>query len=179
MMLLIPLALQVISVGWHDEFNANQTWKPLVTENSLHSRATFGSLALSLNQVPKNWPYEYQWNGVTADVKVNLLKYPVLMARVDNLQGYAHVDLDVLDGKGKSLISYRSSTLTSSGIAIFDTKNNFMAGTYDLRLRLILGGPNSGCSATYKWVRFVAAKDVEFLKTHPDFQDVKLDSSQY
>ena len=145
-----------------------------------------GDVRLSLGQVPANWPYAYQWSGLKRDLRVEVDRYPVLMALVTHVQGYAHLDIDVLDANGRAVRTLRSSTLNVStlpkaaagsglegprsskpeilsGVVEADLGKELLPGTYRLQVRLIVGGDNSGCSAEYHWLRFVATKDAQRL----------------
>jgi hypothetical protein len=134
-----------------------------------------GAMILSLGQVPNGWPYTFQWSGVTQDANVDVAKYPVLMARLLWVEGYAHMDIDVLDASGKAVKTFRSSTVNGPGLSTIDFRGQLDPAIYRLRLRLIVGGPNSGCSATYDWVRFVQPADAEFLNRRPDWENVRRD----
>lgn len=164
----------VIPVGRHDELWAARAWGPLAMENKAHvSVPKHGRLFLWLDHVPEGWPYTFQWSGVTRDARVDLARFPVLMARVEQVKGYAHLDIDVLDAAGKSVKTLRSSTLNDPGISTIDLSKALDPAVYSLRLRLIVGGDNTGCSATYDWVRFVSPADAPFLIQHPDYTKVR------
>lgn len=164
---LLPLALSSStlpqdplpkSIGWHDELNRVSTWNTISPEHPAQVTVPVkGALQMSLVHVAAGWPYEYQWSGVGREATVDLAKAPFLVARVSSLLGgYAHMDIDVLDDKGKSMTSFRSSTIQAGGLVYLDCSEKFMPGTYRLRVRLILGGSNEGCTATYNWVRFMS-----------------------
>jgi len=162
-----------IKVGWNDELNRPSLWEALAMENRAKvDTTTKGALNLSLGHVPEGWPYEYQWSGVSREAKVDIGKFPVLSAWVSQVSGYAHLDVDVIDAAGKPVKTLRSSTLTSPGVSNVDLRQGLDPAVYRLRLRLIVGGPNDGCSATYNWVRFTDPKAAEFLNSHPDWQYV-------
>jgi hypothetical protein len=80
------------------------------------------------------------------------------------------MDIDVLDASGSAVKTLRTSTLNDPGVSTLDLGTVLDPAIYSLRLRLIVGGPNSGCCATYKWVRFVSRTDAEFLTKHPDWK---------
>ncbi len=158
-----------IVCGWADELDTPSGWAPLEVENKAHVYQPYrGSVLLGLDHVPSNWPYAYQWSGVTRDVTVDTGRYPVLLARVLWVQGYAHMDIDVLDSQGKPVKTLRTTTLNGPGLSELDFDPSDDPIPQALRLRLIVGGPNEGCSATYDWVRFVRKADAERLKSHPD-----------
>jgi hypothetical protein len=167
---LIP---QSVVVGWSDEMNRADRWKPLgVVNQAKIATPKPGLLSLSLKAVPAGWPYEYQWSGVTQEATVDVGKYPVLAARVVGLEGYAHLDIDVLDAKGKAVKGLRASTLTEPGLTKINLGESLDPAVYHLRIRLIVGGPNSGCRADYSWIRFYRAEDDAFVTAHPDYQGV-------
>ena len=170
----LPSNERTIFVGWNDEMDYRLRWSPLNMENrAFTATPTPGTLFLGLDHVPANWPYEYQWSGVSQDVGVNVAKFPILMARVSQVQGYAHLDIDVLGSKGQVLMTLRTSTLNAPGLSTLDLSHTFFPDNYHLRLRLIVGGTNDGCSATYNWVRFVSKSDSDFLQSHPDWRNVR------
>jgi len=164
-----------IPVGWHDELERSSNWGPLNMENKAQVIAPPGTLLLTLGHVPANWPYTYQWSGVTQDANVDLATYPVLMAKANYVFGYAHMDIDVLDGRGQVEQTLRSSTLNAPGLSSVDLGASLKPGQYHLRLRLIVGGQNEGCAAIYDWVRFVKRSDVDFLTNNPDWPYVRMD----
>ena len=103
-------------------------------------------------------------------MKINIAKYPYLGAQVTDIYaGYAHMDIDVLDADGKPYKTIRSNTLQSPGISFVNLKDHLDPATYNLQLRLIVGGPNSGCSATYNWIRFTTLEDAERMMSYPTF----------
>jgi len=164
-----PPHAQMVSPGWHDELSSVSGWGPLSLENKAHVfHSDEGEMLLSLNHVPGGWPYQYQWSGVTRDVQADLGRWPVLMARCTGVLGYAHMDIEVLDRAGKVVKGFRSSTITSAGVSEVDLRASLDPAVYTLRLRLIVGGPNEGCSATYDWVRFVSRPDAQALRAHPE-----------
>ena len=158
-----------IVVGWHDELNSQLPWKPLDMENKAKiSMPVRGALRMDLGKVPAGWPYQYQWSGLTRDAQVDIAKYPFLSASVSQiLGGYAHMDIDVLDANGTAVKTFRSSTLQAGGVTFIDLSTVLDPATYHLRLRLIVGGSNEGCYATYNWVRFTSVKDGMRLKEAP------------
>lgn len=169
-----------VVVGWCDELNSATYWSPLAMENQARVNVPYpGYVLLSLGHVPDNWPYAYQWSGISQDAQVDVARFPVLMARVQWVQGYAHMDIDVLDARGKAVKTLRSSTLNERGLSKIDLSQTLDPGTYRLRLRLIVGGDNSGCSATYDWVRFVDQKGAEFLDAHPDWNKIRIYGQVY
>lgn len=164
-----------IMVGWHDEFTTSRRWSPLNIDNKASVELGRGDvLGLTLGHVPDGWPYTFQWSGVTRDLRIDAARFPILMAHVPSVQGYAHMDVDVLDARGKSVRTLRSTTLNAKGISSLDLAQELHPATYNLRLRLIVGGPNEGCHADYDWVRFVKREDAAFLTAHPDFRNVEL-----
>lgn len=166
---------RTVYVGWHDEMESRSYWGPLNMQNKAFvAQPTKGTLFLGLDQVPDNWHYEYQWSGLTREANVNVASYPILMARVRQVQGYAHLDIDILGAKGEVVETVRSSTLNAPGLSTIDLGPHLPAGYHRLRLRLIVGGPNQGCCATYDWVRFVNKSDAAFLTLHPDWDRVRL-----
>src|SRR5512138_348709 len=87
-----------VHIGWHDEFGSAQAWDALNVENKAHVKLESpGNLVLSLGQVPSGWPYTFQWSGLKRNVHADIGRHPVLMAYVERIQGYAHLDIDVLD----------------------------------------------------------------------------------
>lgn len=164
-----------IWVGWQDELNRVEDWSPLAMLNQARAITPLpGILVLSLDRVPSDWPYTYQWSGVTRDAQVDIAQFPVLMARVLWVKGYAHMDIDVLDAHGKAVKTLRSGTVNGPGMSTIDLSTVLDPAYYSLRLRLIVGGDNSGCTATYDWVRFVKQSDVDRLNRNPDFPNVRL-----
>jgi hypothetical protein len=165
-----PFQQHAILVGWADELDQPGRWSPLGVLNQARLNvAEPGKLLLSLGQVPTDWPYTYQWGGFAQDATVDVARFPVLMARVLWVVGYAHMDIDVLDGNGKAVKTIRSSTLNGPGISTIDLSGALDPATYHLRLRLIVGGQNSGCSATYDWVRFLKKDDADFMSKNPNW----------
>jgi hypothetical protein len=134
-----------------------------------------GQLDLSLGHVPAGWPYQYQWSGVTQDFRLDVARYSVLVARVSDLHGYAHLEIEVLDRNGKPKKGLRSNTLQQPGILQADLSTTLDPATYHLRVRLIVGGPNEGCNATYNWIRAVRPEDVSRLTSNPGSQCIVLD----
>jgi len=169
-----PMPGPTIVVGWQDELDSPSRWEPLAMENQARVIAPPGVLILSLGHVPDNWPYTYQWSGVTQDASVDVARFPVLMAKVNWVQGYAHMDIDVLDAQDRAVKTLRSSTLNGQGISTVDLVGSLDPAYYRLRLRLIVGGDNAGCAAIYDWVRFVGKKDAEFLAKNPDWTKLRL-----
>ena len=146
--------------GWHDELGGVRRWQPLAMGNrAIVDQPSTGTMRLALRHVPAGWPYAYQWSGVTRDVTVDIARFPLLQASVVELHGYAHLDIEVLDAKGKPVKGFRASTLQNPGLSTFNFRGLLDPATYHHRLRLIVGGPNEGCSATYDWVRFMAAQN--------------------
>ena len=145
-----------LEVGWHDELDNSSNWKHLIIDNKPKLAVPNpGTLRLTLGQVPAGWPYEYQWSGVTRRVQIDIAKTLFLGAYVCELPaGYAHMDIDVLDAVGKPIKTIRINTLQNPGVSFVNLRDSLEPGTYNLQLRLIVGGPNSGCSATYDWIRF-------------------------
>lgn len=164
-----------IVVGWLDEMDNRYNWAPLQMENrAFVAVPTPGTLFLGLDHTPPNWPYQFQWSGVTRDAYVDIARFPVATARVTQVQGYAHLDIQVIGPKGDVVNTLRTTTLTSPGISRLDLSKSLPAGSYRFHIRLIVGGPNEGCCATYDWLRFVTAKDADFLAKHPDWTNVRL-----
>lgn len=96
-------------------------------------------------------------------------KYPFLTANVSELLGgYAHMDIDVLDSAGKAVKTLRSSTLQAGGLSFVNLRESLDPAIYTLQLRLIVGGSNEGCWATYDWVCFTSVEDGERLKQNPN-----------
>lgn len=167
-----------IQCGWHDELNDPLRWSDLAMDNKARlNEPSEGRFILSLGHVPANWPYEFQWSGVSQDAFDSIDRFPVLMARVEYVQpgSYAHMDIDVVDSSGKAVKTFRSSTLRGPGLSTIDFTGQLDPAFYHLRLRLIVGGDNVGCAATYDWVRFVSQKDAAFLNQHPDWEKVRDD----
>ncbi len=155
-----------MQMGWHDEMDRASRWKTASPGRpALAKCIDRGTVQLSLAHVPGGWPYEYQWSGVTRDAKVDISRFPVLMARVTKVHGYAHMDIEVLDANKQVYKSFRASTLQNPGLTMIDFSKQLDPAIYTLRLRLIVGGPNEGCDATYDWVRFVSSQDADKL-TH-------------
>jgi hypothetical protein len=164
-----------ITVGWHDEMNDARVWSPSNVENKARvSVPTRGAVRLDLGQVPEGWPYEYQWSGITRRATVDLARFPYLSAWVSHLLGgYAHMDIDVLDAKGKAVKGFRSSTLKAGGITAIDLSTVLDPAIYTLQIRLIVGGSNQGCWATYDWVRFTSPADGALLKGNPGWRWIR------
>ncbi len=155
-------------IGWHDEMNRQYEWTHLSSSNKPDlDWSKPGFLGLTLHHVPRGWPYQYQWSGVTKTVEINVVENPILSAHVSELKGYAHLDIDVLDDKGKTLIQLRSNTLQSPGTCSVKLGEHVFPGTYSFRIRLIVGGPNEGCSATYDWIRGTTKDDDKQLIDYP------------
>ena len=179
-----------ILIGWHDEFSRLRDWRALDMDNRARAELISShSLRLSLGPTPPKWPYAYQWSGLKRDVTADVARYPVVMAFVGHIHGYAHLDIDVLDAEGHPVKTMRSSTLNidaiprpacagfpgpasrpveiESGVVVADLSKELLPATYSLEVRLIVGGPNAGCYAMYHWLRFVAEKDARWLAEFP------------
>lgn len=170
-----PATQLPLKVGWSDEMNG-RGWKSLNGGSKVRSdHPERGLLQLSLPHVPADWPYQYQWGGVTRDMDVNVGLYPVVAGRVVEVQGYAHLDIEALNPSGKVVKGIRSSTITHSGLVTADLSTILDPAKYRLRVRLIVGGPNEGCRATYTWLRFLKKEDLAFVSEHPDFQKIAID----
>lgn len=168
----VPGGYQV-KVGWHDELNRTSKWMRLEGDNPAKVTAPVrGAMQLELGHRPSGWPHEYQWSGVAREARVDIARFPVLAARVREVQGYAHLDVEVLDAHGKARKAFRSSTVKGEGVCVYDFSKELDPAVYTLRLRLIVGGPNQGCKATYDWVRFTTQRDGWLLQRHPDWQRV-------
>ncbi len=166
---------KAITVGWHDEMTSARRWQPLSIDNKARvADAGSGQSRLSLGHVPEGWPYQYQWSGVSRDMRIDISRFPVLMAFVPGVHGYAHMDIDVLDARGKAVRGFRSSTLTAPGVSQIDLGESLDPAIYNLRVRLIVGGPNEGCQADYDWVRFAKRADAAFFAANPGFTNVQL-----
>ena len=174
--LLLQRPAAAVRVGWNDELNSVRGWKALEVENRPSiSQPKRGAVLLSLSPKGADWPYEFQWSGITRDAKVDIARFPVLTARVRDVHGYAHLDIEVLDAEGKALKGFRSTTVTTEGLSTIDLGQSLDPAVYTLRLRLIVGGPNAGCDVTYDWVRFTNRADAEFLAANPTWQRVVRD----
>ncbi|MBX3097423.1 MAG: hypothetical protein KF812_11220 [Fimbriimonadaceae bacterium] len=166
----------VVAVGWNDEMNVPRLWRTLDVENKpVVTIPIPGSVRLTMRQVPAGWPYEYQWSGVTREATIDVGKSPFLAAHVTELLGgYAHMDVDVLDAQGRVIKSIRSSTIQSGGVTWVDLSQHLTPATYRLRMRLIVGGSNQGCYATYSWVRFTNNAGGQVLLKSPATPNVVL-----
>ena len=157
-----------VAVGWNDEMEVLSAWRDLRTSNKPQViRREEGGLALRLPQVPDRWPYQYQWSGLTREAVVDLGKYPVLLAKVDAVSGYAHLDLEERDVDGNPVRGRRTPGLTTPGIIRLDLGDE-ARNVRRLTLRMIVGGPNEGASAAYRWVRFVSRADADLIERNPD-----------
>ncbi len=161
-----------VMLGWNDECDYTENWAPLAADNKAGTVADKGLLKLMLGPVPGDWPYEYQWSGVQRDVRIDVARYPYALAKIDKLSGYAHMDIDVLDANGDAVKSFRATTLQEAGVSSIDLSKQLDPAIYRLRVRLIVGGPNSGCSAAYDWLRFTSSEDGEFLRKNPGYEFV-------
>lgn len=167
-----------VHVGWHDEFDRPYEWKHLGVANKPNlDWSKPGLLGLALARVPFDWPYQYQWSGVTKTATIEVLHHPVLVANVTSLSGYAHLDVDVLDEKDKLLVQLRSNTLQAPGVCSINLGEHMFSGTYTFRIRLIVGGPNSGCNATYDWIRVTSVEDRDRLTADPNLPFITEPSS--
>lgn len=180
-LLFTTAALQdPIKLGWHDELNNLKPWHVLAVENRPGVTAPArGSLKLSLSKVPTGWPYTFQWSGVQRDVTVDIGRHPFLAAQVAEVAGYGHLDIDVLDRQGKAVKTLRTSTLQAPGVCFIDLSKDLDPAVYRLRLRLIVGGPNEGCSVTYNWVRFTSKQHGERLLADPGFSKLAEDRKSF
>lgn len=161
-----------VVIGWHDEFNDVRSWRPLDVDNKAYVTSLKpGTVHLWLERVPSDWPFAFQWSGVTREAPVDIERFPILLARVTTVQGYAHMDIDVLNHEGQAIKTVRSSTLVSPGVSEVDLSRDLALNDHNVRVRLIVGGENTGCSATYDWVRFVAAKDKHLFTDNSGFSD--------
>lgn len=146
---------------------ALSTWRDLPGNRPQSWLAEGGGLALRLPQVPDGWPYTYQWGGATREAVVDLGRYPVLLARVDAVRGYAHLDLEERDTAGKPVRGRRTPTLVAPGLIRLDL-GDAARNARRLALRLVVGGPNEGASATYRWVRFASREGADAIERNPD-----------
>lgn len=158
-----------VLLGWNDEFDKSNSWTALNAQNKVGVVADKGKLKLVLGPVPSDWPYQYQWSGLERVLRIDIARYPYLIAKVDTVSGYAHLDIEALDAGNKPFKSLRASILQSPGISSIDLSQDLDPAIYSLRIRLIVGGPNTGCSALYDWIRFTSVKDGKFLLKNPDY----------
>lgn len=156
-------------LGWNDEFDYVEPWRVLESSNKAGVVSEVGHSKLVLGPVPEGWPYEYQWSGIQREVRIDVAQYPYLIAKVDNVLGYAHVDIDVLDAAKNPVKGLRASTLQTSGLSWIDLSQELDPAVYTLRIRLIVGGSNAGCSVSYDWLRFTSPEDGKILLAHPDY----------
>ncbi len=161
-----------IMLGWNDEFNSSSQWHSLEVDNRVGVAEGKGKVKLVLGPVPKDWPWQYQWSGLQQDIRIDISRYSYLLAKVDDIYGYAHLDIEVLNAEKKPVKSFRTSTLQKAGISFIDLSSQLDPAVYSLRIRLIVGGANTGCSATYDWIRFTSSADGPFLQAHPDYSAV-------
>lgn len=160
-------ASPALPVGWNDEMITLSSWRDLGGNRPQSWLREGGGLALRLPQVPDGWPYQYQWGGVTREAIVDLGRYPVLLARVDDVHGYAHLDLEERATDGTPVRGRRTGALTAPGLIRFDLGDE-AKNARRLTLRLIVGGPNEGATATYRWVRFVSRETADLIERNPD-----------
>lgn len=170
--MLLPMPpvqmVKPVAVGWNDELEVLSAWRDLRTSNKPQTiRREEGGLTLRLPQVPDRWPYQYQWSGLTREAVVDLDRYPVLLAKVDAVSGYAHLDLEERDVDGAAVRGKRTPGLTTPGIIRFDLGDE-AKNVRRLTLRLIVGGPNEGASATFRWVRFASRETADLIEKNPD-----------
>ncbi|MDR3689264.1 MAG: hypothetical protein P4L46_07795 [Fimbriimonas sp.] len=181
-----------IQLGWHDELRNVNRWRPLDMDNKAKCEIiAAGNVRLSLGHVPEGWPYGFQWSGLKRNVTADVARFPVLMAFVGPVRGYAHLDVDVLDADGKAVKTIRSNTVNvtavkrssmpgmegansdrfqvPAGVLQCELAKELLPATYSMQIRMIVGGGNGGCSATYHWIGFVAQKDAEWLADHPNY----------
>ncbi len=162
-------------VGWHDEMNRPENWKPLALENQPDIYAESpGLLTLRLPHVPEGFPYEYQWSGVTRSLSADLAHYPVLVANVGSMDAgsYAHLDIEEHDFSGHVTHTWRSPTLTHPGLTSIDLGKAIDSSVRRLTVRLIVGGKLAGAKCSYNWVRFVRREDLVYLQEVPGLQYV-------
>lgn len=169
---ILPVAAQSplppIKVGWSDEMNIRNSYLHLeIDRKPTMTFPRHGAMRLELGKVPSDWPYTYQWSGVRQRAVVDIARFPFLTASVTDLQGYAHMDIDVLDAAGRKVKGFRSSTLQSNGVSYVDLTAQLDPAVYTLEIRLIIGGPNNGCRGTYNWVRFTSPEDGQRLQQAP------------
>lgn len=174
-----------IQRGWHDDFHVHSHWQSLDIQNKATVKlGSRGNLQLSLGHVPASWPYAYQWSGLKQNLQADIAHFPVLVASVGKIHGYAHLDIDVLDAAGKAVKTIRSSVLNvnanrserrfpgmgsagsnlrdiDSGLLVADLSKELLPATYSFQIRLIVGGDNIGCTATYHWIAFLGQKEFE------------------
>ena len=168
----------VLTVGWHDEMNDFSAWQPLGGENEPDVFATrLGAMTLRLPHVSEGFPHTYQWGGVTRRAGVDLSRYPVLVAYVSRVQdgSYAHLDLEERNHAGRPVRSLRTPVLQGRGLSILDVGQAWGTQTRRIHLRLIVGGPLSGASCEYAWVRFVRREDVPELQARSSGRQVTLE----
>lgn len=158
-------------IGWHDEMNATEQWKPIPAEFHPDVYAEHpGALTLRLPHVPEGYPYDYQWNAVSRSISADLAHYPILVADVSHLDpgSYAHLDVEERDFSGHVVHSWRSSTLTQPGLTSIDMGKALDASVRRLTVRLIVGGKLEGAKCEYRWVRFVRREDFAYLQEVPN-----------
>ena len=166
-----------VGVGWHDEMNEPGRWQPAGAgiEPDVFS-ARRGRVTLRLPHVPEGFPHAYQWGGVTRRADVDLGRYPVLVAYVSGVRegSYAHLDLEERDYGGRPVRALRTPTLRGPGLTVLDVGREWGPETRRMHLRLIVGGPLSGASCEYSWVRFVRREDVPRLEADLAARKVEL-----
>jgi hypothetical protein len=137
---------------WVDDLNKPSQWSVYGEGNPAKIETSKrGVLKLSLGHVVYGWPYEYQWSGIHRHVALNVRLFPILEATLSQVQpgSYAHLELSVLDRDGHAVKSLRSETLIKPGVITWDLGSQLDPATYEVDLRLIVGGANEGCSVTY------------------------------
>lgn len=160
--LLLLAAQNSIPVGWHDELATPGLWVPLDGGTQPIVRIPRAShIELRFAPQTADWPYQFQWGGVRRFISFDPRRHPVIIARVTDVQGYAHLEIE--DERGRGL---RSSAVQSPGYVRLDMPADKSMQRYELRL--IGGGPNSGASVTYDWVRCTTAQGAARMIADPN-----------
>jgi hypothetical protein len=140
---------------FRDEMRSVVPWSVYNKDRAPSMTITGKGLKITLSSVPKGWPYEYQWTGARRKAQIDVSRFGRLVADVPEVSkgSYAHFEIGILDAKGREVKALRSASVTEPGQIDFDLSAQLLPAIYTMDIRLIVGGSNTGASATYRWVR--------------------------
>lgn len=151
--------------GWRDELDDPRLWQPLAGVNAaIAAPGRRGALKLRMPPAREGFPHSYQWGGVTRTATVDLERYPVLVASIRSVGEGSYAHLDVEERVGLARASVRTPAVHGPGLSVLDLGKEWGPRRGRVHLRLIVGGPLSGASAEYAWIRFVRREEVPCLK---------------
>ena len=155
---------------FHDEMDKTSLWSLSdAPHDPFVSADAPGVLTLIMPQVAQGFTQSYQWGEVSRTVVINTDALPVLVARVSRLSdgGYAHIIVEIRDSAGEIIKSSTSTALHGAGYTTVNLQNEFGTGLLRLKIRLIVGGANSGAWCDYDYLRAMTINDFTALQNAP------------